>query len=230
MRKGIRMLGAVELFTTGRDLSAKQQYPKAIEAFTRAIELKPDFYDAYVCRGIAYIESGDATRALADLTTAVQGMPKNFQIYYNRSIAYMELNDSDSALADMDQAIRLAPKDSNNFNYRCFIHSSRKEYDAAIQDATEAIALGAGKSGYNNRAIALEKKGDYPAALEDWNKVLELQPGNAAALCFRGRVYGEIGEKGKAISDLRQGLKDSSKLGQKLKMESDVLLQKLEAG
>jgi hypothetical protein len=43
-------------------------------------------------------------------------------------------------------------------------------------------------------------------------------------------VYGEIGEKGKAISDLKQGLKDSGKLGQKLKMESDVLLQKLEAG
>jgi tetratricopeptide (TPR) repeat protein len=169
MRPIVKAAAVTQLFTTGRDLSAKQQYPKAIEAFTRAIELEPGYIDAYVCRGIAYIESGDATRALADLTTAVQ-------------------------------------------------------------DATQAIALGAGKSGYNNRAIALEKKGDYPAAVEDWNKVLELEPGNAVALCLRGKAYEKIGEKGKAISDLRQGLKDSGKLGSKIKKESEELLQKLVAG
>jgi tetratricopeptide (TPR) repeat protein len=227
MKRIIAGMKAQHLYLDGTALSMKGQYAKAIELLTRAIETRPNFYDAFVHRGIAYLESGNAKEALADLSTAIQGDPKNALSYYNRSIAFMELGDSDSALSDMDQAIKWDPKNANNFVHRSIIQSRRRNFDAAVRDATEAISLGAGKDGYHNRAIILEKKEEFSAAIEDWGKVLEYDSRDVKAYCLRGRLYAKMEMKDKAVLDLQKGLKQGEELNEKLQKESRELLQKI---
>ena len=48
---------------------------KAIAYYTQAIELKPDFLQAYSNRGAAYAEKGEFDKALKDFTKAIQLKP-----------------------------------------------------------------------------------------------------------------------------------------------------------
>ena len=44
----------------------EREYDKAIEDYTKAIRLKPDYAGAYANRGYAYSRKGDRRRAKAD--------------------------------------------------------------------------------------------------------------------------------------------------------------------
>jgi ankyrin repeat protein len=55
-----------DYFSRGLDYAKKGQYGKAIEDFTKAIELDPKYGKAYMNRGIAYAKSGNSDKAGAD--------------------------------------------------------------------------------------------------------------------------------------------------------------------
>ena len=68
LRKAIQtMLSQAELaFQQGNFLMTLRQIDKAIEAYSRAIELNPNYADAYNNRGIAYGQQGEFDRAIED--------------------------------------------------------------------------------------------------------------------------------------------------------------------
>lgn len=55
-----------DYFTRGLDYAKKGQYEKAIEDFSKAIDLDPKYGKAYMNRGIAYAKSGNSDKAAAD--------------------------------------------------------------------------------------------------------------------------------------------------------------------
>ncbi|MFC2025164.1 tetratricopeptide repeat protein, partial [Chloroflexota bacterium] len=67
------------------------EYHKAMEAFTNAIKLDPNFALAYNNRGWAYIELGQYEQAIADCTKAIELDPSLALAYNNRGWAYIEL-------------------------------------------------------------------------------------------------------------------------------------------
>ena len=64
------MSDAQKFFQEGMFNLAAQDFTQAIENFTRAIELAPDFGDAYGSRGMVYGIIGDTEKALADFDRA----------------------------------------------------------------------------------------------------------------------------------------------------------------
>ena len=59
-------------------------------------------------RGVAYLNTRDFDRAIADYDRAISLAPNAAAPLNGRGVAYMAKNDFDHALADLDQAIRLA--------------------------------------------------------------------------------------------------------------------------
>jgi tetratricopeptide (TPR) repeat protein len=64
-----------------RSLKA-EQYDEAIDSFTDAITLKPDFAEAFHQRAIARYQAGDTPGAVADLGETVRLEPRNFFAYH----------------------------------------------------------------------------------------------------------------------------------------------------
>lgn len=60
----------IAYYNKGVLLAESGNYVEAIDAFTRAISLKPDFGEAYYDRGYVYLSLGDKTSALPDLSHA----------------------------------------------------------------------------------------------------------------------------------------------------------------
>ncbi|MEG3866218.1 tetratricopeptide repeat protein [Microcoleus sp. AT8-B1] len=62
---------AQELYQQGFDLGRKGQYKEAVEAFTQAINLNPDFVEAYIYRAYARTGTGDQHGGVKDFQKAM---------------------------------------------------------------------------------------------------------------------------------------------------------------
>lgn len=219
---------ARKYFRAGIDFRLQGERQRALEQFTKAIELDPELLDAYLHRAIVSYEIGDLAGVISDLDSVIGHAPDTAAAYYWRSRTYLVMGRADLALEDIDEAIELNPDEPANPLFRSFIHLCQKEYEAAVEDATRAIQLGFEQEGYSNRALVFAKMENYQAAIEDWTRVIALNPDHAIAYCERGILLEKIGQPESALSDLKTGLKNKSQLGESLRVTSETLLDKLQ--
>ena len=88
-------------------------YEEAIEHFDKAIELEPDYAEAYYNRGCIY-KDGDHQQAIRDFTKAIELRPDYAMAYVRRGITYA-LQDKKSllAIADIKKAVILGQESAN---------------------------------------------------------------------------------------------------------------------
>ena len=154
------LIGLFILFSfncyAGETLTAQQKeaevwYEKAnsvdtlalkIEYYTKAIELDPEFVNAYNNRGYAYINLGEYQKAIDDCSKAVEIDPKLASAYNNRGVAYINLGKYQKAIDDCSKAIEIDPKLANAYNSRGNVYVvGLGKYQKAIDDYSKAIEL-----------------------------------------------------------------------------------------
>jgi tetratricopeptide (TPR) repeat protein len=81
----------------------------AIEDYSQALILLPDFPQALIGRGIAYRDSKDTSHAIADFDQALKLDPKNARALYERGLAKRESGDPSGGDADIAAAAALDP-------------------------------------------------------------------------------------------------------------------------
>jgi hypothetical protein len=81
-----------------------------IANFTRAIALDAHDADALAARGRAYLASGDAGRARADLTAALSAVPDNAEWHGERGLVELLTNDEAAAQRDFGECARVEPR------------------------------------------------------------------------------------------------------------------------
>ena len=80
----------------------------AIEAYTKAIKVQPDYFD-YLHRGFAKQAKGDLDGGIADYTEAIKLQPDFPQAYDHRGIAKQAKGDLDGAKTDYKKALEIRP-------------------------------------------------------------------------------------------------------------------------
>jgi tetratricopeptide (TPR) repeat protein len=94
---------------------AKKEFISASEDFTSAIEIEPEFYQAYISRGMCYGMMGLSTAALADFDYVIENDPENAGAYYARGREYWDMREFEKAKRDYDKAVELDPVWEDSF-------------------------------------------------------------------------------------------------------------------
>ena len=115
---------------------------RAIEDCNRAIQLKPDYADAYTNCGVAYINKGNYDRAIQDGNTAISLRPNFVEAYYNRGCAYSRKGEHGRAIEDFTKAIGLKPDLAVAYHSRGESWLRLKVWEKARLDLTVAVAMG----------------------------------------------------------------------------------------
>jgi Tfp pilus assembly protein PilF len=150
-------------------------YDRAIEDYTQAIMIDPNYVLPYINRGLAYKSKGNYDRAIEDYTQAIMIDPKNALAYNNRGGVYHAKGDNDRAIEDLTQAILLNPKGVQFYNNRGSAYYAKGNYDRAIHDYTQAIMLDPEYAeSYYNRGLACHAKGDDGHVKKDIEKACDL--------------------------------------------------------
>jgi tetratricopeptide (TPR) repeat protein len=82
-----------------------------VAAYSKAIELKEDYYDARLARGRTYLDLGRYSGAVADLRRATQLDPRDFSAWNGLAEAHWWRREYDDALDSIERAARLDPND-----------------------------------------------------------------------------------------------------------------------
>ncbi|MEP6646024.1 MAG: tetratricopeptide repeat protein [Saprospiraceae bacterium] len=152
----------------GLSLMNENKLNDALENYTRAIALKPDFPEALVNHGNILRALNRKEEALNDYNKALEFKP-NFAIaFFNRGMLYMNEQKIDEAIRDYTSAIEFKPNYSKAYSNRGVIYTNLKRYAEAIADYTKAIEFNPGyMEAYYNRGMAEYGLGDKEAACND---------------------------------------------------------------
>ncbi len=83
-------------------------YDEAIKECTKAIELAPDFAEAYNARGIAYVQKNELNQAIADFDKAIELDPELAKAYNNRGYTYYLKGEVAKAISDFEKFIEVS--------------------------------------------------------------------------------------------------------------------------
>ncbi|MEP7064019.1 MAG: hypothetical protein ABI881_16645 [Betaproteobacteria bacterium] len=97
---------------------ASRESAAQITNFTHAITLDAHDADSLAARGRAYLASGDAPHARADLSAALAAVPGNAEWYGERGLVAMLANDDAAAQADFRECMRIEPRCAQAFAAR----------------------------------------------------------------------------------------------------------------
>jgi len=85
----------------------------AIDDYSQAIKIKPNFAKAYYNRGVANYNLGDNQCAVDDYSQAIEIQPDYAEAYYNRGLANYNLGDNQGAIADFSRSVQLFYEQGN---------------------------------------------------------------------------------------------------------------------
>ena len=128
-----------ECITKAHDANA------AIRCFDKALNLNPNYVEAWVRKGVTLLDIGEDYDAQVCLNKAVKLSPKFFKARYNRGKCLLKLKYYDEAILDFQQAISIKPKHAASHEYLAEGFRAIGEDELAQQHQDIADALRGGE-------------------------------------------------------------------------------------
>jgi Flp pilus assembly protein TadD len=166
----------------------------ALQLFSRAIALNPNYAPAWSDRAMLRLRADNIDAAIADLERALLLAPADAQNWIQLGLICDGKGEADRALDCFEQACKADPN-SAMAHYNCGVIQYRKgQLAAAVASNRRAIALGNPPvMAWSNLGIALEASGDAQAAQSVYDEAIQKLPNDASAYW------------NKALLHLRQG-------------------------
>ena len=127
-----------ECITKAHDANA------AIRCFDKALNLNPNYVEAWVRKGVTLLDIGEDYEAQVCLNKAVKLSPKSFKARYNRGKCLLKLKYYDEAILDFQQAVSIKPKHAASHEYLAegFRAIGEDELAQRHQDIADALRGG----------------------------------------------------------------------------------------
>lgn len=112
----LQLSKARQFYLLGRDHYQKSEYPEAINAFEKVIELKPDYYEGYSSLGVVYSMLGEDELGINLIKEAIKLAPSVSYLHNNLGYALLKQGRFTEAAGAFESALQLDPQNSHARN------------------------------------------------------------------------------------------------------------------
>ncbi len=170
---------SVLLYNLAQIYTMLADWDKAIEYYTGALTMDPNYSEYYNERGNVYLKLGRLDEAIADYHKAIELSGPYHEVWVNLGQAYKLLGRAEAAAEAYSKALDLAPDQVLSWLGRAQAREALGEADQALADYTAALALDPNQvQVLNNRASLYYEQGRLDAALQDLEQALSLDADN----------------------------------------------------
>lgn len=181
------------------------EYELSVNANSKALSFGNSYgSQALLNRAQTYIRLGKNKKAFEDFASIIELEDANLKnAHFERAQFYMRINDKRSALADYKKVVELNPKntqltwDIGRVSYEIEKYADALTYYSRAMDQIEKPEAQL----YLIRGEVFEKLTHYEAAIEDYTRVIEMNPNWAQAHYARGQAKARMGDKESACID-----------------------------
>lgn len=157
------------LYRKGINERLLEQFGPAVDSFTEAIDLNPEFGEAYFRRAICFNEMGEERLALRDLQATQALNFEDARAYLWEGITYAELGEYRDAIRSYNEAISLSNRYVDAYLNRGHAYFKLGEYKSAIDSFNECIRLQPAQSShYYKRGLCYEELGETESAVRSY--------------------------------------------------------------
>lgn len=188
-------------FWLGEALLRQENYASATEAYTRALELRPNFPEAYLgLAQVQYARSGPH-EALATIDKALEQKPEYAEALLFQGKLLQELGDRDRALAAYNASIRINPRIAESFYRRGMVLLQIGEYGNATRDFRQATSLQPNfPEAFYWLGRSYYAEGRLEPALEAFQQAVALNGNYLEAIFYVGLASEDLGRTAEAVS------------------------------
>ncbi len=188
-----------------RDSYSQKQWPEALDAYRKTLELDPGWPEAYGALGEALFSLNRSSESLPMLEKSEALDPGNATTHALLGKLYQDAGEDQRAIAEFEWAQRLRPNDQDVIFrlHRLYSHDGDTEdasrtlkllKDLIASEYNESLSE-TKASPLNNAGLELEKQGDLAGALNDFDQAAREDATNlifkrnaALTLCKLGRM------------------------------------------
>lgn len=129
-------------YLMGRSYDLLDEYDQAIAAYQQALEINPDYVDAWVGLGIVQRLSGDYEAARTAYQEALRLNPNIAEAHSSLGTLYVLEGKPEEAIVEFEEAIRLNPKLDAAYANLALAYAMEGRFDDADEALARAITLG----------------------------------------------------------------------------------------
>jgi len=161
----------------GASNAGLMQYDEALESYKKALEIKPDYAEAYFNMGVVLKENGDSEAAIDSYKKALTIKPDYAEAYNNMGNIFKDNNNPEAAIDSYKKALTIKPNYAEAYNNMGNALKDSNDPEAAIDSYKKALTIKPNYAvAYHNMGIAQKDKGDLEAAIDSYKKALKISP------------------------------------------------------
>jgi len=181
---------------------------KAVEYYSAAMVIDPNYSEYYNERGSVYLRSGRLKEALADYRQAIELSPPYFESFTNLGQCLRQLRSMEEAEEAYSRALDLAPDRVLPWVGRAQSREALGRIEEAIADYDTALVLDPEQwQVVANRGVLHYELRHLSSCLADFERAIELAPGEPDLYHNRAVALDELGRAEEAVRDLHTYLR-----------------------
>lgn len=178
------------------------KFNKAVDDYTNAIRIDPDFLFPYHNRGKIYFDGGNYDLAFEDYNNVIR-LDSNFtEALSNRGAIYHMKGDNQKALEDLDAALELSPNKLQALKNRGVVRLQEGDYEGTISDYKHYLELSPNDHAIiNSIGVCYERMQQYEDAIIEFSRAIELAPDLGQYYLNRSVCYSSLKKWDIALED-----------------------------
>jgi len=155
---------------------------KAVDDYSKAIQINPSFQSAYANRASVYNSQRRYDLSIIDCNMAIMLNPDEVDAYRNKGDAYYGKREYDKAVEAYSKAISFDTNSSWMYFVRAVAYCGKDDHPHAIKDFDRVIQLQpTNAEAYSYRGLTKSRNGDFKGGIEDCKKGIQLDTNCAVA-------------------------------------------------
>jgi choline-sulfatase len=194
-------------FMLGNEYYRRGEFTRAIDQYTHALALKPDYDLVVINMANAYRALGRDREAMIGYRRFMDLDPRNAQIRYEAAQILIDNGELDEARAQLEHALQLEPKLAAARNALGVVSLKRGDARGAEREIRAAIAQNPDvRYAHYNLALVAEQEGNFERAVAEYRAEIEAHPQSYKAAFNLGRLYGRLGDRPGQLDAYRQSI------------------------
>jgi len=203
-------MDAYNYFLKGREEYEKFYYDEARQSLEKAVELDPNFAEAYLWLAWSYSAIGDRKARNEAYEKAKSLAPKatdKERLYIESSYASAIERDPEKRFRILREMARKYPKEKHVYYRLASYYSGKGMHDKEIEEYNKALELDPNYgSALNGIAYAYSEMGNHEKAIEYFKKYASVSPGDANPIDSMAELYFRMGRLDEAIAKYKETL------------------------
>jgi len=184
---------SVLLNIQGAVLKGLGQLDLSVDAFNKALAIKPDYADAHYNMGLVLQEQGKLEEAIEAYNKALAIKPDYAELYNNMGNALKEQGKLEEAIEAFNKALAIKPDHAFAYSNMGIALQEHGKLEEAIESYNKAIAIKPDYAdSYCCMGVALQEQGKLEEAIKAYRKALAIKPDYDVARAQKLHVQAHI--------------------------------------